>query len=208
MALSPYSYNPYSAPNTNNSGMFTAAGLLGGAPTTNPQSNSLYSNPNGGGSALPNMGGTSNQPFQIPSQTNPTNWSNYLRGNIGNPSFYPGSHTAPGYGGLNPYSPGSPSSSPVQQPPPPDPYGSLNTDITAEEQRQQQLYGQAMTDTSTRYGQQQSALENVLNQYRNNAEQQLTTGPQGEALREKYNSLGLLNSGAFNTGLAQHKVWA
>lgn len=31
---------------------------------------------------------------------------------------------------------------------------------------------------------------------------QLTNGPEGEAFRQKYNSLGLLNSGAFNTGLS------
>lgn len=31
---------------------------------------------------------------------------------------------------------------------------------------------------------------------------QLTTGPEGEAFRQKYNNLGLLNSGAFNQGLS------
>lgn len=40
----------------------------------------------------------------------------------------------------------------------------------------------------------QSQRDQLLNQ--------LTNGPEGEAFRQKYNNMGLLNSGAFNTGLA------
>lgn len=67
----------------------------------------------------------------------------------------------------------------------------------------QNAINQFMQQTQDRYTQQQQQLGQLLNNYRTNAEQQLTTGPEGEALRQKYNNLGLLNSGAFNSALAQ-----
>lgn len=66
--------------------------------------------------------------------------------------------------------------------------GGLNTDYMNQlqgiDKTQNDLLGQRM----------QSQRDQLMNQ--------LTTGPEGEAFREKYNNLGLLNSGAFNTGLA------
>lgn len=61
---------------------------------------------------------------------------------------------------------------------------------------------QFYTDTEQRYKEQQDQLKKLLDQYRQQATQDLTTGQAGEDLRAQYNRLGLLNSGAFNTGLA------
>lgn len=64
------------------------------------------------------------------------------------------------------------------------------------------LYGNQMSGVQNTYGQQQQAEKAQIDQQTKDMITNLTTGPQGEALREKYNGLGLLNSGAFNQGLA------
>jgi hypothetical protein len=55
---------------------------------------------------------------------------------------------------------------------------------------------------SNLYSTQQKQLQDLLNKQRMYAMQDLTTGTGGEELRQQYNRLGLLNSGAFNQGLA------
>jgi hypothetical protein len=74
--------------------------------------------------------------------------------------------------------------------------------ISQQQTAQQGITDKALADSSANITQQQSALVDLLNQRRQQALQQITTGPEGEAFREKYNNLGLLNSGAFNTGLS------
>lgn len=52
------------------------------------------------------------------------------------------------------------------------------------------------------YGQQNDLLGQRMQAQRDSLMRQLTTGQEGEAFRQKYNNLGLLNSGAFNQGLS------
>jgi len=68
--------------------------------------------------------------------------------------------------------------------------------------KQKSLYDQSYTDTKSRYADQLSELQKLIGTQMGDTVTNLTTGQQGEALREKYNNLGLLNSGAFNQGLA------
>lgn len=74
--------------------------------------------------------------------------------------------------------------------------------LQAEMQRQQQLNQGFMDQTQQGFTTQNDALKKALDQYRQNAETNLTTGPEGEQFRQGYNRLGLLDSGAFNQGLA------
>jgi hypothetical protein len=53
------------------------------------------------------------------------------------------------------------------------------------------------------YGEQSTAQNAGIDKQMGDMITNLTTGPQGEALRQKYNNLGILNSGAFNQGLAE-----
>ncbi|HEX9504282.1 MAG TPA: hypothetical protein VF974_08280 [Patescibacteria group bacterium] len=66
----------------------------------------------------------------------------------------------------------------------------------------QDLYSNFMSGTKQRYDQSYEDISKSLQNQQNQAMQNLTTGPQGEKFREYFNNLGLLNSGAFNTGLA------
>lgn len=81
-------------------------------------------------------------------------------------------------------------------------WGQDQQELQQQMQQQQQMNSQFMTDTQQRQTDQQAALQKMLDQYRQNAETNLSTGPEGEAFRQQYNNLGLLNSGAFNQGLA------
>lgn len=90
-----------------------------------------------------------------------------------------------------------------------DPYGnypgqgSAQDNINRAMMQQERLTNSNMGQTQALYDRQQSQLRDVLNKQRGIAMDQMTNGPQGEAFRQKYNDLGLLNSGAFNTDLAQ-----
>jgi hypothetical protein len=70
------------------------------------------------------------------------------------------------------------------------------------QQQLQQLYGNFMNQTKQNYDTGYQDIAKSLQNQQNQAVQNLTTGPQGESLREYYNNMGLLNSGAFNQGLA------
>lgn len=51
-------------------------------------------------------------------------------------------------------------------------------------------------------GTQRGILRDLLEARRRKFREDLTTGPEGERFRQEFNRLGLLNSGAFNVGLA------
>ena len=53
------------------------------------------------------------------------------------------------------------------------------------------------------YGEQATAQNAGIDKQMSDMITNLTTGPQGESMRQKYNNLGILNSGAFNQGLAE-----
>lgn len=59
-----------------------------------------------------------------------------------------------------------------------------------------------LNQTKALYADQQAQLQKLLDQRRQQAMTDLTTGPGGEEFRRNYNRLGLLNSGAFNQGLS------
>lgn len=67
---------------------------------------------------------------------------------------------------------------------------------------QQGQFGQAQTDTSANYADQQKMLQDIINKSRDNFMTNISTGPQGQAFRGSFNNSGLLDSGAFNQGLA------
>lgn len=75
-------------------------------------------------------------------------------------------------------------------------------EIQAEQGRQQQMIDSLMGKTRGLYGEQNDLLGQRMQSERNNLMRQMTTGPEGEAFRQKYNNMGMLNSGAFETGLA------
>lgn len=72
--------------------------------------------------------------------------------------------------------------------------------------QQNQLYGNQMDQTKSLYGdtfnKQNDIMSQLIDQSRGNFMSDLSTGTGGEEFRQKYNNLGLLNSGAFNQGLA------
>lgn len=72
--------------------------------------------------------------------------------------------------------------------------GNIAGDRAAIDQQGQDLRGL--------YGEQNDLLGQRMQSQRDQLMQQLTTGTEGEAFRQKYNNLGLLNSGAFNQGLS------
>lgn len=74
--------------------------------------------------------------------------------------------------------------------------------IEGEKGSQRSLIDSLMGRTRGLYDEQNSLLGQRMQNERDNLMRQLTTGPEGEAFRTKYNSMGLLNSGAFNTGLS------
>lgn len=85
--------------------------------------------------------------------------------------------------------------------------------INQQQQAQQGIYGQGMdqqrglnndylSQLMGSFGSQNNLLDQRMQSQRDNLMRQLTTGPEGEAFRQKYNNLGLLNSGALSTGLA------
>lgn len=74
--------------------------------------------------------------------------------------------------------------------------------IGEESNNQQGLIDSLMGKQRGLYDQQNSLLGQQMQSQRDQLMQQLTTGPEGEAFRQKYNDLGLLQGGAFNTGLA------
>lgn len=90
-----------------------------------------------------------------------------------------------------------------QMPEAPTMAGGDQAALDAQMKQQRDLTGQDFSSTQALYTQQQQQLQDLLNKYRQNAETSLTTGPEGEAMRQQYNNLGLLNSGAFNDALAQ-----
>ncbi len=64
------------------------------------------------------------------------------------------------------------------------------------------LYGNQMSGVKDTYGQQQAAEKSQIDQSTKDMITNLTTGQQGEGMREQFNNMGILNSGAFNQGLA------
>lgn len=66
----------------------------------------------------------------------------------------------------------------------------------------QDLYSEFLGQTKTNYDQQYQDIAKNLGQQQEQNLQGLTTGPAGAAMRNYYNSLGILDSGAFNSALA------
>ena len=75
------------------------------------------------------------------------------------------------------------------------------SELQATEASQQALTDQDMAQSQQLADQNQAQLKSVLDTYRQNAYTDLTTGQEGEQMRQYYNNLGLLNSGAFNQNL-------
>ena len=73
--------------------------------------------------------------------------------------------------------------------------------LQATEASQQALTNQDLAQSQQLATQNQDQLKSVLDTYRQNAYTDLTTGQEGEQMRQYYNNLGLLNSGAFNQNL-------
>jgi hypothetical protein len=73
--------------------------------------------------------------------------------------------------------------------------------LQATEASQQALTNQDLAQSQQLATQNQDQLKSVLDTYRQNAYTDLTTGDEGEQMRQYYNNLGLLNSGAFNQNL-------
>lgn len=82
----------------------------------------------------------------------------------------------------------------------------MNTDVGNVNFPNQQQDAQSITDEEDSlrklFGQQNDQYGQLAQSQRDNLMRQLTTGQEGEAFRQKYNNLGLLNSGAFNQGLS------
>lgn len=74
--------------------------------------------------------------------------------------------------------------------------------INAEKGSQQQLIDSLMGKQRGLNDEQNSLLGQRMQAQRDQLMQQMTTGPEGEAFRQKYNNMGMLNSGAFETGLS------